>query len=66
MAASDDGTFIESGSFRVDREKALEKLERYQLACSGSTANPSRRRCSSTRSPACSARKATRADEPSP
>lgn len=27
-----DEELVESGSFRVDREKALEKLERYQLA----------------------------------
>lgn len=32
MAANDDAKFVESGSFRVDREKALAKLERYQLA----------------------------------
>lgn len=29
---SDDGRLVERGSFRVDREKALAKLERYQLA----------------------------------
>lgn len=32
MPPDEKERFIESGSFRVDREKALEKLERYQLA----------------------------------
>ena len=31
MSAEDEGVFVGSGSFRVDRSRALEKLQQYQL-----------------------------------